>query len=79
MGPFENELAPDRQRAPQGRERLQAGNHALDRRGILRPWHGRRPRGVRALAVFASPRDVAERSEALRLCHVIRMASLPSI
>jgi len=78
IGPLENEFAPYRQRSPQWRDRVQAGNHALDIRGILAPRHGRRPHGIRTLTVPPSPSDVAERSEALRLCHVSRMARILS-
>jgi hypothetical protein len=38
---MENELVPNEQGSPQRRDRIQAGNHALDIRGILLPRHGR--------------------------------------
>jgi hypothetical protein len=44
MGPFENELASDGQCSPQRRDRVQAGDHALDIRGIIDPRYRRRPR-----------------------------------
>jgi hypothetical protein len=78
IGPLENELAPYGQRSPQRRDRVQAGNHALDSRGIFHPRHGGRARGIRTLTVLASPREVAQPSESLRLRHVGRVARILS-
>src|SRR5688572_5459759 len=74
MGPLENELASHRQCSPQRRERVQAGDHAFDIRGVFLGKNWRGPPRVGLLPMFASPRDVAELREALRLCQFCCMA-----
>jgi len=67
--PLEHQLAINDQLPPQGRDRIQLGDHALDLRDVLGFQRGRPPIRIGPLTMLASPHDIAHRCETLRLRH----------
>src|SRR5687768_71015 len=76
LGPLEHEFVLDRQLTPQWRDSIQTGNHALDSSRILCSQRGRWPTWIRLLTMLSPPREIAKRSETLRLRHFGCMARI---